>query len=120
MKQLDSLMAIGKFRNIVVNQEEYGFDNVIFNASVTYTTRLKSYFEKMKVVLPVNGFSLVIKLDIEENCRIITSDNFHMDFDTKYENTDFIFDEKEQILRINGNSPKMGGKFSVEIREDID
>ena len=120
MKQMESLMAIRNFKNIVMNLEEYGFDNVTFNASVKYITSLKSYFEKMKVALPVNGFSLIVKLDIEENCSIITSDNFHMDFDTKYENTEFIFDEHERKLIINGNSPKMGGNFSVEISEDND
>lgn len=43
-----------------------------------------------------------------------------MDFDTKYENTDFIFEENEQILKINGSSSKKGGKFSVEISADND
>ncbi|WP_346859446.1 hypothetical protein [uncultured Draconibacterium sp.] len=117
MKQMDSLLAIRSFKNVLNTKEEYGFDNIIFSASVKYTTPLKSFYEKMKVALPVNGYSLVVKLDVEESCSTITSDNFHMDFDTKYENTDFIFDENAGILIIKGSSPKMGGQFIVEISE---
>ncbi|AJA68682.1 hypothetical protein MODO_0242 [Myroides odoratimimus] len=52
------------------------------------------------------------KVALEEG-NIIHPDNFHLDFDTDYQEYKF----ENNTLIITGESSKMGGKYKVELKE---
>jgi hypothetical protein len=114
---LESIRALNKFKDCLNNEEEYGNDGVQFNGIIEYNVAGKITTEVLEVILIIGGYTPMVKLDIYEKGTKITKDNFHLDLDPSFTNTNFEFDETKESLIITGkNSPKLGN-YTVEIRE---
>ena len=112
-----SIIALNQFKSSLNNKEKFGNDGFQFNGLVEYNVAGKTTIEVLEVILIVAGFEPMIKIDIYEKGIKITKDDFHLDFNSRFNNTEFDFDPVKQSIIITGkNSPKLGN-YSVEIRE---
>lgn len=116
-KGFDQIRALNEFKNNLKYKAEYGNDGFQFKGLVNYELNGKTVSEELDVVLIIGGYDPCVQLDVNENGRNITSDNFHMDFNPRFKNTEFQFNSKNSSLIIIGkNSPKMGN-YKLEILE---
>ena len=112
-----SIRALNQFKSSLKNKEEYGSDGFQFNGLVKFNVGGIITSEVLEVILIIGGFNPMIKLDIYEKGEYITEDNFHLDFNSRFNGTDFDFNSKKPSIIITGkNSPKLGN-FTVEITE---
>lgn len=112
-----SIIALNQFKSSLSTKEKFGNDGFQFNGLVQYNVAGKTTIEVLEVILIVGGFEPMIKLDIYEKGIKITKDDFHLDFNSRFNNTEFVFDPVKQSIIITGkNSPKLGN-YSVEITE---
>lgn len=112
-----SISALNQFKDSLNNKEEYGNDGFQFNGLVEYKVAGQTTIEVLEVILIIGGFEPMIKLDIYEKGIKITKDDFHLDFNSRFTNTEFDFNSAKPSIIITGkNSPKLGN-YSVEITE---
>ena len=118
MSEMSNVMAINKLKSALKNKEEYGNDGYEFRSLITYKSKGKTVTEILQTVLIIGGYEPLVRIDSQEEGEIITSDKYHMDFNPKFFKTStFEFDSSADVLTIKGNSPKMGGDYTVEIQE---
>jgi hypothetical protein len=110
-------IAIQSFKNSVVKKLEFGNDGFQFQGLVEYNAFNKTTTEVLDVYLIIGGYEPMVKLDIYEKGKIITLEKFHFDFNPRYNNMTFEFNENDNQLIITGkNSPKLGN-YQVKIKE---
>ena len=116
-QEMESIYALNSFKSILRNKKEWGNDSFRFEGLVTYSAFDKVVTEILEVELVIGGFEPMIKLDLDRKGRIITSVNYHLDFNPRFEKTTiFSFDEINTIKIEGKNSPKMGN-YEVTIKE---
>lgn len=117
-QEMKSLRALSTFRDNINQIEKFSGDGYIAKCKVTYKTSTKTESEILDVFLIIGGYTPMIKLDMRVLGKIITVDNYHMDFDPQFsKSTTFSFDPQTKTLIIEGkNSPKIGN-YTVEIVE---
>lgn len=107
MKSISAINELMESHNLKKDQ----FGNLHFEAFVEYQSNIKNTSEITSVTIIRNGYQDgQIKLDEEGD---LNSDDFHLDFDIKYQS--YRFSKENNSLLISGNSPKMSGKYSVLI-----
>lgn len=111
---MKNIIELGSFNSSIHNKREHGFDGFVFEGFVTYEASDKTVTEFLEVYLVIGGFEPMVKLDTNSRARIITSDNYHLDLNPKYDNIHF--KHMNGALIINGNnSPKLGNyKVTIE------
>lgn len=115
---MSNISAINKLKSALKNKWEYGNDGFEFRGLITYTSKGKTVTEILQTILIIGGYEPLVRIDSKEEGEIITSDDYHMDFNPKFFKTStFEFDYSTEILTIKGSSPKMGGDYFVEIQE---
>lgn len=103
-----NIQAIHSFKNSLQNYEEYGFLGFKQKCLITYSSKFFDTKEEILMVyFIVNGANPAIKIDVENNAKILISDFYHLDFEPKFSNT-IRFNNRLNALKINGKSNKMG------------
>lgn len=106
-KQQNNISAIREF--IEANKLESKSLLLEFKATVEYPT--KQITENTRVQLSI-GTTEYGKIEII-NTRRISSDRIHTGFSIQWQ--DYRYDTENNILKIHGESDKMGGKYEVLI-----
>lgn len=86
--------------------------NCRFSAKVTYTSPLKNIESSTSVRFIRNGYEDG-KVEIGEQLEMAAED-YHLDLSAKWQ--EYKFNKASGDLVVTGNSPKMGGNYSVEIK----
>ena len=107
---MESTLAITSFIS-ENNLSTDSFGHCEFNGIVHYKSNRKKSVEMTKIKFFRNGYNDG-DIQITENGEL-TSDYFHLDFSTKFQN--YTYDNNDKLLIISGNSPKMEGKYQVII-----
>ena|ERR1700741_1456281 len=117
-KELKNNIEIGSLKNVLSKKLRHGNDGVKFVGEIIYKAYNTVFVETLDVYL-IGGFTPMVRLDLDEKGKIITSAKFHLDFKSNHQDTTFSFNKSEQILKIEGiNSPKLGS-YEVLIKEAI-
>lgn len=108
---MDNFIEIHKFKNHFGESFMDSKGNLRFNARIIYCWDSNRKEESLSVTIYRNGFEDG-RIQIEDG-SILTSGRFHLDFDTEYQNYQFI--AATGALIVNGQSLKMNGDYNVEI-----
>ena len=108
-----NIRALFDFKSNLVNSKEHGHDGTMTKCKIKYFVGNNTESEILDVYI-YTTFEPVLRFDIFENGSIITSENFHVDFNPKFNK--FSFSINTKTLTIEGNSPKLGN-YKVEIFE---
>jgi hypothetical protein len=113
--EMKNIMELNSFKNNLLTKADYGQDGFVIEGIVTYYAINKTVTEILNVYLIIGGYEPMIKLDIYSKGKIITSDKYHLDFNPKYDNIKFKYDNGQIIIE-GKNSPKIGN-YKVTIEE---
>lgn len=86
--------------------------NCRFIAAVTYASPLRNIESSSSVRFIRNGYEDG-KVEIGEQPEM-TAEDYHLDLSAKWQ--EYYFNKASGALVVTGNSPKMGGNYSVEIK----
>lgn len=106
-EQDDSMLAIGKF--IEANELSSKSSLLEFEATVEYPTKKIKENTSVQLSLDTSGYG---KIEII-NTKLISSYEIHTGFSIQWQN--YTYDEINNILRIQGESAKMEGRYEVLI-----
>ncbi len=116
-KETKNNIAMQEFKNSVQKISKFGDDGFQLQGLVEYEAFNKTTTEILDVYLIIGGYEPLVRLDIYEKGQKITLANFHFDFNPRYNNMTFEFDESSSQLIISGtDSPKLGD-YRVKIKE---
>lgn len=97
-----------KMQDALKHSEKYGFSGVIFKGYIEFTAYNKTIYDELEVTLVTNDMNPQLKIDVNEKSTKIRSDYYHKNFRTGFDDTIFYFDTENLILKINGDTDKMG------------
>ncbi|MCK4077486.1 hypothetical protein [Acinetobacter radioresistens] len=107
---MENLLALSEFfKGNNLKSDSYG--NYKFNAKVTYKSRIKNVVEFTKVKIIMAGYNGG-KISITETNEL-SSDEFHLDFVDRFQ--EYSYNNALGELVVVGESPKMAGKYTVDI-----
>jgi hypothetical protein len=107
---MESHLAIHDFmEKYDIKSDQFG--NLSFQALVEYKSPARNSTEVTGVTISRNGYNDG-SIGIDETSDMSAND-YHLDFTTDYQQYRYS-DEKEKLI-ITGNSPKMGGGYSVSL-----
>lgn len=107
MKNIINLQDFFNFNNLRSDSE----GNYKFSGKVEYFSKIKNVVEYTEVRIIMHGYRGG-KVSIAE-CGELNINEFHLDFEERYQNYEYDKDTKKLIIK--GNSPKMRGKYEVKI-----
>ncbi|MGL4923307.1 hypothetical protein [Aeromonas sp. 30P] len=108
---MTSSLAMTEFVD-ALELEKDSFGNCEFQAFIEYKSQVVNATELTTVKFIRNGYNDGdIKLT---ESGVLTAERFHLDFSTLYQT--YSFNAVEQSLNVFGNSPKMGGDYTIKIK----
>lgn len=107
MKSSQAIRDFMEFHNI----ESDSFGNLNFAALVEYRSPARNASEITNIKIIRNGYQDgQIKLGETGDLK---AEEYHLDFTTQYQK--YSFSEANGKIVVSGQSPKMGGKYTVDI-----
>jgi len=107
---MESHIAIREFM-VAHGIESDSFGNLYFEALAEYRSPARNATEITNIIIIRNGYQDgEIALDETGD---FSANTYHLNFTADFQ--DYVFSNSDNKLTINGNSSKMGGKYSVSI-----
>ncbi|HDY8086521.1 hypothetical protein F6X00_10845 [Vibrio vulnificus] len=108
---MESSLAMTEFVD-ALELEKDSFGHCEFQAFVEYKSQVINATELTTVKFIRNGYN---DGDIQlTESGDLTAEDFHLDLSTRYQT--YSFNAVEQSLNVLGNSPKMGGDYTIKIK----
>lgn len=107
---MKSAQAIHEFME-THNLDRDSFGNLHFSAIVEYRSPSRNLSEITNVKIIRNGYDDG-KISLNETDELL-AEEYHLDFTLHFQ--DYKFSKSDKKLTVMGDSPKMGGKYSISI-----
>jgi hypothetical protein len=106
-----SMFAVQELKELLDSSSITKAGNLRFVALVKYHYRNKTDIEKLTVNIELNGYN-GNSISIDDGNEI-NSNKHHMQFTPDFQ--EYVCDGENKVFIINGDSPKMNGKYTVEL-----